>query len=139
MYNQYINNMYDYTDWYQILHKPFFAPPDWLFGIAWGIIYPLIFIALILVAVQFSKHIVTRMTLWLFFFNLLFNVLFGPIQFGLKNNLLSTLDILLVLVTLILLQKRLWHESRIAFWLLTPYLLWGSFATVLQISITLLN
>lgn len=131
--------MDNYTDWYEVLNKPFFAPPDFLFGVAWGIIYPLIFIALILVAVQFSKQIVTRTTLWLFFFNLVFNFLFTPIQFGLKNNLLSTLDILLVLITLVLLQKRLWSESRIAFWLLIPYLLWGSFATVLQISITLLN
>lgn len=131
--------MQNYADWYQALEKPFFAPPEWLFGVAWGAIYPLIFIALILVVARYTKGYVEKTTLWLFFFNLIFNFAFSPIQFTLQNNILAAADILFVLGTLALLERRLWRESRVAFWLLVPYLLWGSFATILQLTITLMN
>ena len=65
--------------------------------------------------------------------------LFTPIQFGLKNNLLATADILLLLGTLIWATVAIFPYVRWVSYIQTPYLLWVSFATVLQITVTYLN
>lgn len=79
------------------------------------------------------------MVLLPFILNLIFNFAFTPIQFGLKNNTLAALDILLVLGTLI---WALWVIRPYVPWVAyvnIPYLLWVLFATVLQLTITLMN
>lgn len=74
-----------------------------------------------------------------FILNLLFNVAFTPLQFGLKNNLLAAVDILLVLGTLLWLMVSIYPHARWITYMQIPYLLWVSFATVLQLTITYLN
>ena len=77
-----------------------------------------------------------------FVLNLVFNFAFTPIQFGLKNNLLASIDILLVVGTLIWALYVVWTavpELRWVVYANIPYLLWGTFATVLQLTITFLN
>jgi benzodiazapine receptor len=77
-----------------------------------------------------------------FALNLLFNFAFTPLQFGLKNNLFAAADILLVLGTLLWALWGLWHavpSLRFVVYANIPYLLWVSFATVLQLTITYLN
>ena len=77
-----------------------------------------------------------------FALNLIFNLAFTPIQFGLKNNLLASLDILLVVGTLIWALVAVWHASTDLRWVAyanIPYLLWGVFATGLQLTTTYLN
>lgn len=130
---------YDYKGYYAELIKPFFAPPSWVFGVAWGIIYPLIAIAFFLTLYFVFKKKLPNNLLYLFIINMAGNFVFTPIQFVLKNNALAALDILLVLVTLALFEYRVFNRSKIIFFLMLPYLLWGSFATVLQLSITYLN
>lgn len=128
------------TDWYTALEKPFFAPPPEVFGIAWGIIYPLIFIALLVTLYGYLRQCtVRRSTLGVFALNLVGNVLFMPVQLGLGNQWISFALILFILGTLLYLEYRLYKESRTAFWLLVPYVLWGTFATVLQGTIAVLN
>jgi benzodiazapine receptor len=77
-----------------------------------------------------------------FALNLVFNFAFSPIQFGLKNNVLAALDILLVFGTLLWAFIALWNSSPDLRWVVyanIPYLLWVSFATALQFTITYLN
>lgn len=74
-----------------------------------------------------------------FALNLLFNFIFTPIQFGLKNNLLASVDILLILVTLIWAMIAIYPYVKWVTYMQIPYVLWVSFATVLQLSITYLN
>ena len=77
-----------------------------------------------------------------FALNLIFNLAFTPLQFGLKSNLLAALDILLVLGTLIWALYAIWHAAPAVRWLVyvnIPYLLWVTFATCLQLTITYLN
>jgi len=136
MLNIYMN---DYSAFYQSLQKPFFAPPEWVFGVAWGIIYPLIAIAFIYFLFLLWKKEVPPTLLWVLLLNLAANILFTPILFGFKDLIFATVDILIVLVTLAYFEYKIFSSSKIIFALLLPYLLWGSFATVLQISITLLN
>ncbi len=71
--------------------------------------------------------------------NLMFNLAFSPIQFGLKNNLLAAVDILLVLGTLLWAMRSIWSRVPWVAYVNIPYLLWVSFATILQLSITWLN
>lgn len=74
-----------------------------------------------------------------FVLNLIFNFAFTPLQFGLKNNLLAAIDILLVLGTLIWAMVAIYPHARWIAYIQIPYLLWVSFATVLQLTITYLN
>lgn len=131
--------MQDYGVWYNALALPFFAPPQWAFSVAWGIIYPLIAIALVLTWVKVRRGEVPHSLLWLFFLNMGANLIFTWVQFGLRSNVLAALDILVIVGTLALFQYRIYAHSKTIFWLLVPYLLWGAFALILQISITYLN
>jgi len=74
-----------------------------------------------------------------FALNLVFNLIFTPIQFGLKNNFLAAADILLVLATLIWAMIAIYPRSRSLAYIQIPYLAWVAFATVLQLTITYLN
>lgn len=74
-----------------------------------------------------------------FILNLLFNFIFTPIQFGLKNNLIAATDILLVLGTLIWAMIAIYPHMKWVTYVQIPYLLWVCFATVLQLTITWLN
>lgn len=124
---------------YQILQKPSWAPPGWLFGPVWTVLYILIAISFGVVFIKvFQKKLKPKVALP-FALNLIFNFAFTPIQFGLKNNLLAAFDILLVLATLVwaiaLIRK---HVKWIAY-IQIPYLLWVTFATFLQLTITYIN
>jgi len=132
--------MIDYPTYYSSISKPFFAPEPWVFGVAWGIIYPLIAIAFCLVVYGVYKKKISEKVLCLFVVNMLANIAFTPIQLGLESNVPATITIVVVLVSLILLLKQLCKERAfVPMWLLVPYVLWGAFATMLQISITVLN
>jgi translocator protein len=74
-----------------------------------------------------------------FILNLIFNFAFTPLQFGLKNNVLAAIDIILVLGTLIWAMIAIYPHARWITYIQTPYLLWVSFASVLQFTITYLN
>ncbi|MFH0712603.1 MAG: TspO/MBR family protein [Candidatus Jorgensenbacteria bacterium] len=131
--------MQTYQEFYQAIEKPFFAPPDWLFGTAWGIIYPLITIAFIYTCVLVIRKKVPNSLLWVLIVNLIANALFTPIQLGLSALWPASLDILVILGTLAFFEWKIWRYSKTAFFLLLPYLLWGAFATILQITITFIN
>jgi tryptophan-rich sensory protein len=74
-----------------------------------------------------------------FILNLVFNFAFTPIQFGLKNNAIAAIDILLVVGTLLWSMLVIYPYVSWITYIQIPYLLWGSFATVLQLTITFLN
>lgn len=125
--------------WYSQLIRPSWAPPSWLFGPVWTILYILIAVSFSKVfLLAFQKRIVFVIALP-FILNLIFNFIFTPLQFGLKNNLLAAIDILLVLITLIWAMIAIYPHARWITYLQTPYLLWVSFATVLQLTVTYLN
>lgn len=131
--------MKTYPEFYQYIDKPFFAPPDWVFGVAWGIIYPLIAIAFVYLAYLTWKKKVPVTLIVVFAINLIANFLFTPIQLGLDALWPASVDILVVLGTLLYLEWKLLKYSKTLFVLLLPYLLWGAFATVLQLTITFIN
>ena len=125
--------------WYAALQKPFFAPPAALFGPVWTVLYVVIAISFGYVLVQCLRRRLPWAVFLPFALNLLFNAAYTPIQFGLRNNLLASLDIVLVLATLVWALAAIWHRVRWVALVNLPYLLWVSFATLLQLSITWLN
>jgi tryptophan-rich sensory protein len=131
-----MNNTYN---WYSTLLKPTWAPPSYLFGPVWSFLY-------ILIAISFGKVFwmayqkeISFMIALPFILNIFFNLIFSPIQFGLKNNLLAALDISLVLITLIWAMIAIYKHVPWISYIQIPYLLWVCFATVLQFSVTWLN
>lgn len=129
-------------NWYSQLLKPTWSPPAWLFGPVWAVLYAIIAISFGTVFYKAITHKLAWMVALPFALNLVFNLAFTPLQFGLKNNLLAAIDILLVVGTLIWALVAIWHASPELRWVVyvnIPYLLWGTFATCLQLTITYLN
>lgn len=125
--------------WYQTLIKPEWAPPSWLFGPVWSVLYTIIFVSFGYVAYLYFKGVIPFAILLPFLLNLIFNFAFTPLQFGLQSNLLAAIDIILVLVTLIWAFLVIHQYAPVVAYVNIPYLLWVSFATVLQLTITYLN
>jgi benzodiazapine receptor len=131
--------MNESATWYESLVRPAFAPPPWVFGPVWTVLYVIIAITFGYVAWMVVKKRLPAATLVPFGLNLAFNLAFTPIQFGLKNNVLAAVDIVLVLATLLWAMASVWNRVRWVALANIPYLLWVSFATVLQFAITWLN
>ena len=125
--------------WYAQLDKPFFAPPASVFGPVWTVLYVVIAISFGYVLWQCYKKRLPWRVFLPFALNLVFNAAYTPLQFGLRNNALASVDILLVLGTLAWALATIWNRVRWVGWANIPYLLWVAFATVLQLSITWLN
>ena len=125
--------------WYARLIKPSFAPPSWLFGPVWTVLYAIIAVTF---GTVFYKAFTRELppSVWLpFALNIAFNAAFTPLQFGLRNNYLASVDILLILATLLWALVVIYPRVPLVTYANLPYLLWVSFATVLQLSITYLN
>jgi tryptophan-rich sensory protein len=126
-------------NWYSQLKKPSWAPPKWLFGPVWSVLYVFIFISFGKVFLLASQNKIPFIIILPFVLNLIFNFAFSPIEFRLKNNLLAALDVLLVLGTLLWAMIVIFPYVPWIFYFQIPYLLWVSFATALQLRITYLN
>ena len=131
-----MNNAYNF---YSQLIKPEWAPPGWLFGPVWTFLYILIAISFGKVFLMFFQKKISFIVILPFILNLIFNFAFTPLQFALKNNFLAAADVILVFLTLIWAIIAIYPHSRWVAYIQIPYLLWVSFATVLQLTITYLN
>lgn len=126
------------TTWYASLNKPFFTPPDWLFGPAWTILYLLMAIALFLVwRLPQSKQRDSAIAVYAA--QLITNVLWSVGFFGFHNILLGVALILLLLALIVLTTYEFYGLSKPAAYAMVPYILWVSFATCLNVAVFLLN
>ena len=126
-------------NWYQTLIKPEWAPPSWIFGPVWSVLYTIIAASFGYVAYKYFQGKIPFIVFLPFILNLVFNFAFTPLQFGLKNNLLASIDILLVLGTLVWALYVIYAYVPWVSYVNIPYLMWVSFATVLQLTITYIN
>nr|WP_295976857.1 TspO/MBR family protein [uncultured Agrobacterium sp.] len=122
-------------EWYQSLQKPFFNPPNWIFGPVWTTLYVLIGIAG--ARTWISKRMGTRMRLW--FTQMVLNFLWSPIFFGMQSPAGALIIIIPMLVCILAFIALTYRRDRISMWLFVPYALWVAFATVLNASIGILN
>lgn len=126
-------------EWYALLEKPWFAPPTWIFGPVWSVLYVLIIISFGVVFLNVIRKRWPAKVAVPFAINLIANLLYTPLQFGLRNNVLALLDILIILATIVWMARAVWPRARLIAWMQLPYGVWVTFACVLQISITVLN
>lgn len=125
--------------WYAELTKPSWAPPASVFGPVWTVLYVGIFISFGAVFWMAVRRKIHWKVVIPFVLNLAANAAFTPLQFSLKSNLLASVDIVLVLVTLLWAMKAIYPHARWITYMQIPYVLWVSFATILQLTITYLN
>ncbi len=125
--------------WYTELIKPTWAPPSFLFGPVWTILYIIITVSFGKVFISVFQNKIPKIVALPFVLNLIFNFLFTPLQFGLQNNFLAMIDVILVWVTLVWAMIVIKKYSSFVFYAQIPYLLWVTFASILQITITYLN
>ena len=127
------------NDWYQTLIRPDWAPPAWLFSPVWSVLYTIIFISFGYVFYQIIQGKIPLIVGLPFVLNLLFNAAFTPVQFWLQINWLALVIVTLVVATLLWAMVAIWPYAPWVAVVNIPYALWGTFATVLQASITYLN
>jgi benzodiazapine receptor len=125
--------------WYESLKKPFFNPPNWLFGPVWTGLYTLMGISLFLVWRRREGNPQVKMALTFFFVQLILNTLWSLAFFGLRSPLLGLADIVLLWIAIFLTIQKFSRISRRAALLLVPYILWVSFAVLLNFSLWSLN
>jgi len=124
--------------WYQTLNKPFFTPPNWIFSPVWISLFILIGISLFFVWRR-TGHPKFKIAFIFFLIQLTLNVLWSVAFFGLKSPLLGLIDILLLWIAILLTILNFFQVSKLAGVLLIPYLGWVSFATLLNLSLWILN
>ncbi|MEP7145855.1 MAG: TspO/MBR family protein [bacterium] len=125
--------------WYAALNKPSFNPPGWLFGPVWIVLYLMMGISLFIIWKEDLKNKEVRSAFILFIIQLIFNAAWSVVFFGM-HSIAGGLIVIAILWLLILFTIiRFKNISRTAAILLIPYLLWVSFATVLNFFIYKLN
>ena len=129
----------DFMTWYESLAKPSWTPDPATIGLVWQTLYPIIIVTFAFVFVQAVRKKIGWRVALPFAINLVANVVFTPIQFGLRNLTLAALDILVVWATIVWMIAAVWKHYRWVAIAQVPYLIWVSIATVLQLSITWMN
>jgi len=125
--------------WYLTLNKPIFTPPSWLFAPVWSVLYILIAVSFFLVWKKGFKKKHVKNALKLFVIQFILNLSWSPIFFGLKNISLALIVIIIMWVYILKTILAFGKVTKTASYLLYPYIVWVSFAAVLNFSIWLLN
>ena len=124
--------------WYQALNKPSFNPPDSAFGPVWTVLYILMGVSAFLIwNLPASRN--RNYALGLFLIQLILNFIWSFLFFYFKNLGLAFIEIALLWITILIMIYRFYLQNKIAALLNVPYLLWVTFASVLNLSYFLLN
>jgi len=124
--------------WYATLKKPFFTPPNWIFSPVWISLFILMGISLFYVWRR-PDHPQFKKALIFFFVQLILNVLWSLAFFGLRLPLLGLMDIILLWMVILLTIQHFLKVSKFAGALLLPYLIWVSFAALLNFTLWIQN
>jgi benzodiazapine receptor len=125
--------------WYITLNKPGFTPPNWLFPVAWTLLYIMIATAAYLVWKRRDNTATYKITSCVYAVQLLLNFMWSIVFFGMHQILGGLIIIISLLVFIILNINYFGRFNKIAAWLLVPYLAWVSYATLLNLNIYFLN
>jgi translocator protein len=125
--------------WFNTLIKPSWNPPAYLFGPVWTILYLLMGIALWLVWKSDAPYLKKTNAMSIFFFQLFFNFCWSILFFRFHSPLLALINIVIMIVTITATMFSFATINRRASWLLVPYIMWVSFATLLNFTIWVMN
>ena len=121
--------------WYGSLNKPPFNPPNWLFPIAWTVLYVLIAIA----GWRTYERVVSGAVMQVWWGQLVLNFAWSPVFFTAHLMWVALAIIVSMFVLIIAFIVMQWRDDRIAALLFVPYAIWVAFASVLNLSLNLLN
>ena len=127
------------SPWYRALEKPAFNPPAWVFAPVWTTLYTLMGIAAYLLWRKRRHSRVARIAIAWFILQLLLNAAWTPVFFGLHSLVGGLMVIIALWIAIAATIAAAWRVSRAAPWLLLPYWVWVTFATVLNGSIAWMN
>lgn len=125
--------------WYDTLAKPEWTPAPSTIGTIWTVLYPIIALSFGYMVFRVVRGDAPASLLLPMALNTASNIAFTPILFGLRNLPLASVDVVVVLITIVWCMAAFWPHSRVAALALLPYLAWVATATALQLSITWLN
>lgn len=125
--------------WYADLVKPELAPPNWLFAPVWITIFIMIGVASFLVWKRGLERKDVKIALGVFLFQLVLNTFWSVIFFGLESPLFAFVWIVLLWIAILFNTVVFYRISKLAGWLLLPYIIWVSFAAYLNDAIWMLN
>jgi translocator protein len=128
-----------WMDWYNNLAKPSWTPSPSTISLIWTILYPIIVVSFGFVFVQAFRGNVGWKVALPFAINLVANLLFMPIFAGLRNVPLAAVDIVIVWVTIMWNMVAIWPIYKWVVAAQVPYFVWVSIATMIQLSITVMN
>ncbi|MBU1179964.1 tryptophan-rich sensory protein [Patescibacteria group bacterium] len=128
--------------WYSFLEKPSFSPPNWLFGPVWITLYLLMGISVYLIWQRTDKGRQAKSakeSVRIFWIHLVFNALWSLMFFGLKSPAFGLVVIIILWLLIVVLMTKFWKINKYAAYLLAPYFVWVSFASVLNFFLWYLN
>lgn len=125
-------------DWYHTLNKPLLNPPDWVFAPVWTVLYLMIFVSFVLFIRSESTQSKVLPYI-IFFLQLILNLSWTPIFFGLENPKAALIVISLLWLSIAFLIFSFYKYSKTASFLLIPYFLWVTFAAYLNFELFRLN
>ena len=121
--------------WYSEIILPSFNPPSWVFAPVWTTLYIIMSIAIWKIWINsFDPKI-----LKLYFIHLFFNSTWSIVFFGFHQIGLALINLIIIIIFIILLMKSYFVRDKVSFYLMAPYLLWSSYALILNSSIFLIN
>lgn len=123
---------------YGQLKQPFFAPPGWLFGPVWTLLYVLMAVAAWLVWLK-RKEVKVSLALTLNGVQLVLNAFWTLLFFSWQLRFLAVVEIIVLLITIIVTAILFYRVKKLSGWLMAPYIAWVSFATVLCSTVWWLN
>jgi len=125
--------------WYTTLNKPSFNPPNWIFGPAWTILYIFMAISMWLVWKSDVPSAKKNTAIFIFAIQLILNFFWSILFFSFHQLGFALIEIILLWIFILLSILKFYPISTTAAYLLIPYLLWVSFASVLNFAIWRLN
>jgi len=127
------------STWYSTIQKPSFNPPNWIFAPVWILLFLLMGISLYLIWSKGFDHKRTKIAIFIFFFQLILNILWSILFFALQSPLCAFIEIIILWFMILLTIISFYRVSKITVYLLLPYIIWVSFALVLNFSILIIN
>ena len=127
------------TGWYTTITKPSFNPPNWIFGPAWTLLYILMGIAFAMIWNAGTEKKEVKKAMKLFGLQLILNLIWSFLFFTMQNPAIAFIDIVILLIAINSTIRHFSAINKTAAYLLIPYLLWVSFATLLNGNIWYLN
>ncbi len=127
------------STWYSMIQKPSFNPPSWIFAPVWILLFLLMGISLYLVWSKGLDYKGARVAIYIFFVQLVLNILWSILFFALQSPLFAFIEIIILWLAILMTIISFYRVSKIAAYFLLPYILWVSFASILNFSILIIN